>query len=270
MNEHDLKDLLETLYDTYNRKTYLHPDPLEFLHRYADRRDREIVGLVAACLAYGRVQQILKSVSFVLSVMGPSPFAYLKTVPVSAIDSHFRSFRHRFAGCNQIAALLRGIKGILTRQGSLYACFREGVKNNEPTLLNGLSRFVDQISAGAGCSPGHLLPLPERGSACKRLHLFLRWMVRTDEVDPGGWEDMGASKLIVPLDVHMHRIGRTLGFTKRNQADLRTALEITDGFRKIISADPVRYDFALTRLGIRKGLDLEKHLETFRFLLTHR
>jgi uncharacterized protein (TIGR02757 family) len=96
---------------------------------------------------------------------------------------------------------------------------------------------------------------PARGSACKRLHLFLRWMVRRDEVDPGGWESVARSKLVVPLDAHMYALARRLGLTGRGQADGRTALEVTAAFRAINAADPVKYDFALTRVGIRTEMD---------------
>ena len=106
-----------------------------------------------------------------------------------------------------------------------------------------------------------LLPCPEKGSACKRFHLFLRWMVRNDAVDPGGWDGISASKLIVPLDVHMHRICMRLGLTSRAQADLKTALEVTGRFRAIVPEDPVRYDFALTRIGIRNDIDLAEIME---------
>ncbi len=95
-----------------------------------------------------------------------------------------------------------------------------------------------------------LLPSPGKGSACKRLNLFLRWMVRSDDVDPGGWSGVDAGKLIVPLDTHMHRMGLEVGLTRRKQADMQAALEVTRAFRTIAPEDPVRYDFALTRLGI--------------------
>ena len=100
------------------------------------------------------------------------------------------------------------------------------------------------------------MPWPSRGSACKRLNLYLRWMIRSDEVDPGGWSGVHPRKLIVPLDTHMHRIGREWGFTRRKAADMKTALEITEAFRSINELDPVKYDFALTRTGIRKDVKL--------------
>ncbi|MCD6487215.1 MAG: TIGR02757 family protein, partial [Syntrophobacterales bacterium] len=108
-----------------------------------------------------------------------------------------------------------------------------------------------------------LLPSPAKGSACKRLNLFLRWMVRHDDVDPGGWDDISSSKLIIPLDTHMHRICLALGITKRKQADMKTALEITRSFQVMAPHDPVRYDFALTRLGIRKDTDITSFLYKF-------
>jgi uncharacterized protein (TIGR02757 family) len=100
------------------------------------------------------------------------------------------------------------------------------------------------------------VPSPVGGSACKRLNLFLRWMVRQDGVDPGGWDNVPQSKLIVPVDTHMHRICLRLGLTTRKQANMATALEITEGFRALAPDDPVRYDFSLTRLGIRRDADL--------------
>ena len=144
--------------------------------------------------------------------------------------------------------------------GSLYSCFLKGVSKDDDTVFPGLVYFVRNLTADGKQKTGHLVPDPQRGSACKRLNLFLRWMVRKDRVDPGGWEEVPASKLIIPLDTHMHRIGCIFGFTERKQADLRTAMEITEGFRDIRPEDPVRYDFALTRLGIRDDLDLYQEL----------
>ncbi|MFW6062129.1 MAG: DUF2400 family protein [Planctomycetota bacterium] len=104
------------------------------------------------------------------------------------------------------------------------------------------------------------MPDPSRGSACKRLLLWLRWMVRRDAVDPGDWRGVPASKLVIPLDVHMHRITRLLGFTRRKQANLATAMEVTAGFARLCPADPVRYDFALTRFGIHPDMEPDELL----------
>lgn len=248
---------LEMLYKKYNRREFVHPDPLEFLYNYKDVRDREIAGLIASSLAYGRVAQILKSVSIVLGRMGRSPYGYLMSKRDKEIVKDFVDFKHRFTTGRDKADLLIGIRHVVRRYGSLKKCFKSGYKNNDKTTVPALSFFVSEMIRGAGVKKMSLLPSPELGSACKRLHLYLRWMIRKDAVDPGGWDDIPCSKLIIPLDTHMHRIGRALGFTKRRQADLRTALEVTDGFAVFSPEDPVRYDFALTRFGIRPDMSIE-------------
>ena len=266
MHEHNtsgsppiLREALEELYNWYNKREWVHPDPLEFLYDYDDLHDREVVGLIASSLAYGRVVQILKSVFRVLDRM-PSPSAFLMRATPDSLRSAFSGFRHRFATGEELSALLFGAKRVIGRYGSLHACFTSSLRDDHPTILPAVSAFTSElISAGGGCV-GHLLPRPERGSACKRINLFLRWMVRRDEVDPGGWSVVPASKLIVPLDTHMHRICRALGLTDRKQADMRTAIQITEAFREIAPDDPVRYDFAITRLGIRSDTDLDEFL----------
>ncbi len=247
-------EMLEDLYDRLNRRRYVHPDPLEFLYEYDDPADREVVGLVASSLAYGRVAQILKSVRCVLGRMGPGPVRFLQDVSEASLQRDFTGFRHRFATGENVSAMLLGVKRVIDRYGSPGSCFIAGMGPGDETVLPALSLFVRELNGEGRC--GHLLPDPARGSACKRMNLFLRWMVRADEIDPGGWGAVPAAKLIVPLDTHMHRIALTLGATRRKSADMRTAMEITDAFRRISPGDPVRYDFALTRLGIRSEMDL--------------
>jgi uncharacterized protein (TIGR02757 family) len=254
MSHTDIREALEDLYATYNRREFVHPDPIEFLYDYNDLRDREIVGLVSSSLAYGRVAQVLKSVSSVLSRIDP-PWMYLKRSSRETLESTFSGFKHRFTTGEELAAMLYGATCVIKRFGSLYECFASGLKEDHETIQPALSVFVERLTAPA-CGPRNsLLPPPIGGSACKRLHLFLRWMVRKDDVDPGGWEGVPASKLIVPLDVHMHRFSLALNLTRRKQADIRTAREVTDAFRRFAPDDPVRYDFALTRLGIRNDAD---------------
>jgi len=256
------KKSLEALYATYNRREFVHPDPLEFVYDYKNARDREIVALMASSLAYGRVRQILKSVATVLARMG-SPSAFLHCTSVESIRREFADFRHRFTTGAEMAALLVGIKSVVERYGSLQDCFLNGMNETDESVLPALSRFVDELAAAGDAGKNSLLPKPERGSSCKRLNLFLRWMVRQDDVDPGGWDEVGTARLVVPLDTHMHRIGRALNLTRRKQADMRTALEITEAFRSVVPEDPVRYDFVLTRLGIRTELDMAGFVERF-------
>lgn len=245
------RETLEELYASYNRREFIHPDPLEFVHQYPDGLDREVVGVVASSLAYGRVHQILKSVSGVLERMGESPSQFLLEHSMGGLQEVFKGFRHRFTGGDQLAGLLFGIKQVMRRHGSLQACFIGHCKRDSESVLPALTAFVHELQAGISGDTTMLLPAPQKGSACKRLNLFLRWMVRQDDVDPGGWSGVDPGLLIVPLDTHMHRIGLEAGLTRRRSADMRTALEITRAFSSIVPEDPVRYDFALTRLGIR-------------------
>ena len=259
MREAMMTKKLEELYERYNRRECVHPDPLECPYNYDRAEDREVVGLVASALAYGRVAQILKSVGRVLELLGPSPAAFVDAATEGELAEALKDFRHRFTSGEEVAALLIGIARARRRHGSVEACFKAGMNSHED-LQAALSAFVTELSAATGGRLPHLLPSPANGSACKRLNLFLRWMVRRDNVDPGGWDDVPASMLIVPLDTHMHRIGRELGFTSRAQANWRAAEEVTAAFKRVAPADPVRYDFALTRLGIHSDADVGEFL----------
>jgi len=242
---------LESLYRTYNRRKYVHPDPLECVYGYASVPDREIAAFVAAALAYGNVGQILRSVYAALGIMGDSPRSYLVQQDVHGLYADYSGFVHRFAAGRHMAAMLAGIKGVIHEYGSLQDAFAQATSDADETYVPALSAFIEKLRSYAPADPGHLLASPDKGSACKRLFLFLRWIVRCDAVDPGGWDRMSAAKLVVPLDVHMYRACCGLGLTGRRRADLKTALEITAGFARLVPEDPVRYDFVLTRPGIR-------------------
>ena len=258
------KERLEELYRQYNQRRFVHPDPLEFLYHYDDLCDREIVAFVASSLAYGRVAHILKSVSSVLERMVPTPSIFLKRSSLKTMRQTFSGFKHRFTDGQKLCAMLFAVRRVLGRHGSLQACFSAGLNDHDDTILPALSAFTRELTVCADDNLEHLVPSPTKGSACKRLNLFLRWMVRSDEVDPGGWKNVRASKLIVPVDTHMHRICQLLGITTRKQVDMSTATEITKAFRTIAPEDPVRYDFPLTRLGIREDADLAAFLKHFK------
>ena len=262
MATHARREMLEELYARHNRSERDLPDPVDFLSDYEDVHDREVVGLVASALAYGRVAQIMKSVSFVLERMHP-PVDFLRRSSRRLLDETFRGFRHRFASGRELTALLNGLRDVILRYGSLESCFRSFVNASDDTVAAALGPFVSELRAGMDGDCGHLLPVPENGSACKRLALYLRWMVRCDMVDPGGWAAVPASKLIVPLDTHMNRIGHEMGLTQRKSADMRAAVEITDGFRAFAPDDPVRYDYALTHLGMKRDRSLRAFLDAW-------
>ena len=243
------KAFLEKTYREMNRPEFIHPDPLEFVWRYRGRADRETAGLIAACLAYGNVTQILKSVEKVLGPMGKSPAAWLKATGDGAIERTFSAFKHRFTTGAELAVFLLNIKHALGLHGSLESLFLKGYDEGEPDLEHAIYKFVDAFNA-RGCAPS-LTPCPAHKSSFKRINLFLRWMVRKDSVDPGVWTRVSPSKLIIPLDTHMRQVSMGMGITKRKDTSMKTASEITAYFRSVEPADPVKYDFALTRAGIR-------------------
>lgn len=248
---------LEELYRKYNQRKYVSPDPLQFLYDYPDVADREIVGLVASSLAYGRVAQILRSVATVLAPMGPSPSQFLRGSSARDLRSEFAGFKHRFTTDSDLVSLLLGVRRIISVYGSLNECFTAGLDHCDSNVLPALERFVGEISPEGS----YLVPRPSKGSACKRLNLFLRWMARNDSVDPGGWTGIPPGKLLLPLDTHIATLGRSLSLTQRKSANMAMALEITSVFKTLAPEDPVKYDFALTRFGIRSELSIQSLLE---------
>lgn len=246
------RPIFERLYADYNKRVWVSPDPLQFLYDYDEAADREVVGLIASSLAYGRVAQILKDVGKVLSVLGPHPADCLSHVDRSGLTASLCGFVHRFTDCGCMVDFLCSIRNALEKHGSLENLFLAGCGGD---TRDAMERFVAELTNGEGT---FLLPLPSRGSACKRLALFLRWMVRCDDVDPGGWDKISPSALFVPLDTHMFNICSTLGLCTRKSADGRAAAEITEAFRDVCPEDPVKYDFALTRFGIRNDMTVEE------------
>jgi len=231
---------------------------VELLYRYENAGDREVAGFVVALLSFGRVRHILRSAEDALSRLEEGPAWFVDGAGRGDIERAFDGFRHRFTTGCEMAAALRGLGRIRRRFGSVGDRLASLVGPGDETVVPALTALVDEIEGVAGEGAcGRLVPLPSRRSACKRLHLYLRWMVRQDAVDPGGWTDIPTSMLVVPLDTHMHRIAARLGLTGRRSADLTTALEVTAGFRRFCPEDPVRYDFALTRAGIRPDVGME-------------
>ena len=245
-----LKERLETLVDTFDVST-IAPDPLQLVLRYDDRRDQEVAGLIAAAFAYGRADIIVKNIGAVLEKMTPSPARYLDTFDRREATKRFAGFAHRFHKTPDLVAFL----ACIARAGSLGALFEDCYDDTDDDIGPSLSRFVDRLlppTVNRQPSTGlrYLLTSPADGSACKRMNLYLRWMIRRTPPDLGLWTFADPAKLVVPLDTHVHRIAMFLGLGDRKSADWKAARAITDRLARFDAADPVRYDFALCRLGI--------------------
>ena len=252
-----IKDILERLYTRYNHKKFIPPDPLQFVYRYSAPGDMEIAGLLSAVLAYGRVQQIEKSLEKLFAKMGKSPSEFVRNFNPAKRDK-LADFKHRFNTGDDISDLLELLKDIFKRFGSIEKLFAVGWGKNDINITNALSKFCNSLVAmhadrnGGKTNKGlkYLLSSPANGSACKRLNLFLRWMVRDDDVDTGLWKSVDKSKLIVPMDVHIGRLTKILGFHDKKNISFNTAVAVTECFAEIEPGDPVKYDFALSRVGI--------------------
>lgn len=255
-----LRQILEGLYQKYNHYDLIKPDPLQFVYKYHSPSDREIVGFLSAALAYGRVEQIEKSLSNLFARMGNSPYTFVQGFDKDKRE-RLNGFKHRFTTGQDISDLLAILKQVLKRHGSIQKFFVEGYNPNDKNIIPALTKFCDslwamyskehngQISSGLK----FLLAGPAGGSACKRLNLFLRWMVRKDDVDLGLWKSVDKAKLIVPVDVHIGRLCRILGFYNHKTISLASAIKITESFATVEPADPVKFDFALSRIGITEG-----------------
>jgi len=253
----NLKAMFEGLYEKYNRHELIKPDPLQFIYRYSNPADMEIVGLLSACLAYGRVEQIQNDLNNLLGKTGSSPHDFVVNF-TNKNRALFEGFKHRFNTGNDICDLLILLKGVLVEHGSLEKYFLLGFDPAHENTIFALMRFCDSLldkyrmthQGRKSKGLAFLLAGPGLGGAAKRLNLFLRWMVRSDDVDAGLWRYVDKSKLLVPVDVHIARLCRILGFHNHKNVSLKTAIEITRNFAKISPDDPVKYDFALSRIGI--------------------
>ena len=259
-----LKAYLDSIYTKYHH-SYLSPDPLEIVHRYRDPRDKEIVGLIASTLAYGKVELILKSINFIINRMDNDPYAFLLSYDPYRDGKKFSPFLYRFNSGEDIACLCYLIKQILESYGSIQDFFMEGYHKEDSNIKAALQSFVERVLSldtspyyGKSFLPKKaglrfLFPSPRDGSPCKRLNLYLRWMARQDDgVDFGLWDKVAPEKLIIPLDTHIARLSTYIGLTKRKSHDWKMAEEITESLKMINPEDPVKYDFALCRLGILK------------------
>jgi uncharacterized protein (TIGR02757 family) len=245
---------LEDIYSSCNAPGRLRRDPLAVVKRYANPDDREVAALVCSTLAFGSVDLIIRACEAALSPLGDHPAVALGAMREAEFSGVWSRFQYRFCFPSDMAALMRGISRARAEEGSLESLFLRGDQGGDD-VVGALGAFVVSLK-DSGARNGerireNLLPDPERGSACKRLFLFLRWLVREDSVDPGGWSRVDRSRLVVPLDLHMTRVcHERLGFLSAPRADLKGALAATAAFRLYSPDDPVKYDFALTRPGI--------------------
>jgi uncharacterized protein (TIGR02757 family) len=250
---------LDLLYHNYNREESA-SDPVHRVRPFASSADREVAGFCAAALAFGRVASVLNSIDTLLGIMGPHPADYVRRFQPGAEHPELRAMVHRWTRGVDIAALLWILRQMLEQSGSIETFFAEGLSEADEDVGAALDRFstralaldIKRAYGRVPKRPGvcYFFPRPSAGSACKRLNLFLRWMVRRDEIDLGVWTRVPASRLIVPLDTHVIRLGRCLRLTRYVSPGWKMAADITASLRRVDPADPVRFDFSLCHVGM--------------------
>lgn len=259
-----LRALLDRAYTEYDRR-WIEPDPVQFVWRYPRPEDREVAGLVASSLAYGNITQIKRSVESVLGILGPRPARAIDALDGREALRALKGFKHRFNDGRDAACLLVFIREMRRSAGSVEGFFAPAgpVRDLKAALTDFVSRALglprDDLY-GRGGLPARagvrfFFPSPTDGSACKRLCLYLRWMSRSDTVDPGSWTLVPRSALLIPLDAHIINVSRAAKLTRRASPGWKMAEEVTAALRACDPEDPVKYDFALHRMGLFKRAD---------------
>jgi uncharacterized protein (TIGR02757 family) len=255
-----LQERLDTIYRTFDHIDSA-LDPVHIVRRYSSREDREIVGFCAAALAFGRVASVLQSVEALLGVMGPRPAAFVRGFDAAVQGPALAPLVHRWIRGRDLVALLIILQRMLREHGSIEEFFLAGDDAASPDVRAALDSFSTRaldtdLSAAYGrrrparAGVAYFFPRPSAGSACKRLNLFLRWMVRKDAIDMAVWTRLSPSRLVVPLDTHVIRLGRCLRLTRYTSPGWKMAAEITASLREMDAADPVRFDFSLCHVGM--------------------
>ena len=254
-----LKQRLDEQYEQFNDALSV-TDPIQIVRRYRRPADQEIVAFCAAALAFGRVQSVLNSIEGLMTVMGPSPAAYVRAFDPARQRRTLDHLVHRWTRGIDLAALAWILRQMLESHGSIEAYFSDGANPEAETIEGALDAFsrracaLDQraVYGRTVRKPGvsYFFARPSSGGACKRLNLFLRWMVRRDGVDLGIWTRVRPAQLIIPLDTHVIRLGKCLRLTRYSSPGWRMAADITASLRKLDPVDPVRYDFSLCHIGM--------------------
>lgn len=256
----NLREKLEYHYEAFNFEQ-IEPDPLQFPHTYTDEKDIEVMAFISSVFAYGTITQIINTLKKVTGIMNSHPHKFIVSTEIINLKEMFTGFKHRFYTKSDIVILMLVLKQVYIKYGSLKNLFLKNYNREEPNLKSGISKFSREMLSIAVSVNGlkeisnglkFMFPLPERGSACKRMNLFLRWMVRKDELDFGLWKDIPLSKLVIPVDTHIAKIARHLKLTSRKVVSWKMAEEITERLKNYDPDDPVKYDFALCHIGMRK------------------
>jgi uncharacterized protein (TIGR02757 family) len=237
-----LREELEALYQKYNDKKYIRYDPIKYIYRFENPSECELVGLITSSLAFGRVTQIFNAMDRLLEIVHNEPLQYILTLG-HAPEEQLLLFKYRFVTGLDVFRFFKVIQTVLRIHGSLDGFARQHYRSGH--LMDLVETFIASFS-----DVHYLIPCSLQGSPCKRLFMYFRWMVRSDNIDLGLWDFIDVSELVMPLDTHIFQASTALGLTSRRTPSLAAALEITESLREYSRDDPVKYDWGLSRQGI--------------------
>lgn len=257
----DLKVFLDEMADHYNGPDFIEKDPVSIPHQFTKLQDIEIIGFWVAMLAWGQRVTIINNARRLIDLMDGAPHDFI--VQHEEKDrARFSDFKHRTFQYTDTLYFLEFFQWYYRKHDSLEAAFSRHLSTESETVEPALKGFHDlffSLEHAPQRTRKHIAT-PARNSTCKRLNMFLRWMVRQDDrgVDFGLWKQIRPRQLLMPLDVHVDRVARKYGLIERKQTDWRTVLELTEKLRAFDAEDPVKYDFALFGLGVLRADEIKK------------
>lgn len=245
-----LKEFLDQKVVEFNQASFIEQDPISIPHKYHEQADIEIVGFIVATISWGNRKSILASGEKLMRIMGDSPYDFVMNFDVNSDYARRAHFVHRTFNTDDFVYFITRLQHLYSNVNSLEDCFV--TNEHEKDMWNGIVKFRNLFFDGDTSSRTQKhVSNPLQNSACKRIHMFLRWMVRRDgEVDFGLWKKLNPSQLLCPLDVHSGTVARNLGLLLRTQNDGKATDELTEALRKFDAKDPIKYDFALFGLGV--------------------
>lgn len=254
----NLKPFFENLYLDYQRR-YSADDPIWLVHEVKGKKNQELFAFILSCFCYGSIKNIKKIGRYILERTDYSPYDFVIEFNPIIEGKSFTNFYYRFNNSKDLITLFINLRNILREEFSLLNAFLKGYKHTHKNVLPALNNFTKALrreNLKGSRNYKHLIPDVSLGSACKRLNLFLRWMVRKDKIDLGLWNNkVTTDKLLMPVDTHIYRVSRELRLVNRKQCDMKFVVELTEKLKLLSPADPVKYDFSLCHQEIKKRIE---------------
>ena len=242
------KSELDELVLKYENEDFIKDDPVQFIHRFKEKKDIELAGFIASLLAYGsRKQFIIKLDDLFINIAQNEPLNFILNFEPKLIGN----FNYRFGKPYDFISIFKILKELYSNSEGLEELFKYGYEQNK-MFETVVDYFYSRTDESVGQGFYHMIPNPRNGGAMKRMCMYLRWMIRKSSVDIGIWDFIKPSELYIPLDVHVGRISRQMGLLKRKANDFKAVKELTENLKKLCPEDPIKYDFAMFGYGVNK------------------